>query len=622
MAEVSLDTIHVLHVDDDPGFVGLAAKFIERHDERVNVETALNPTDALDHIRTNSVHCVVSDYDMPERNGIEFLKAVRKEFPDLPFILYSGKGSEEVASDAISAGVTDYFQKKSGTDQYAVLTNRICNAVEATRFERTADQRQHHLDQILKAVPGCVVRIDYDGQFVFANQRAKDVLGLEPGDVAARTYNDPEWHITDMAGDPIPDEELPFRQVRDSGKPLYGYRHMVEWPDGTRKALQVNGAPLFDDGDVQSTVFAITDITEQVARERELRQTTRRLNLALEATDTGVWEWNIRTDEVVWNGTLERMLGIEPGTFDGTYEAQVEYIHPEDVSLVERSIDEALDHDGVFQVEFRMEREDGKRIWVEGRGKPFADDGSKRMTGTITNITNRKDSEKALARREVLDPSVALEFHSDQLARTVLGQTDGTIEFSMEGVVPQSDGTQLLYVSVRGSTVTASQAILDAIPTVEDSRLLSTVGDSARYKISVGTGSLATTFARFGGVLQSLEFGDDTCEIAGEFPETVEPEAVTEAVRETYPDMELASQRRVIKPAFLREIMNDRLTERQRTVLGMAHYSGYFDQPRQSTGDELAGQLGITRQTFNTHLRKAQARVFHATFDEAVELPS
>lgn len=66
---------------------------------------------------------------MPGQNGIEFLETDREEYPNLPFILYTGKGSEEVASDAISAGATDYLQKGSGTDQYQLLANRTPNAV-------------------------------------------------------------------------------------------------------------------------------------------------------------------------------------------------------------------------------------------------------------------------------------------------------------------------------------------------------------------------------------------------------------------------------------------------------------------------------------------------------------
>lgn len=66
---------------------------------------------------------------MPGINGIEYLEAVREDYPNLPFILYTGEGSEAVASEAISAGVTEYLQKESGTSHYEVLANRIRNAV-------------------------------------------------------------------------------------------------------------------------------------------------------------------------------------------------------------------------------------------------------------------------------------------------------------------------------------------------------------------------------------------------------------------------------------------------------------------------------------------------------------
>ena len=263
------DSITVLHVDDEPDFASVAAEFVRRLDERIEVETEATVDQAMSRLRSSSIDCVVSDYDMPGENGIEFLESVRDTHPDLPFILYTGKGSEEVASDAISAGVTDYLQKKGGTDQYSILANKIANAVEGYRSATVAKHRQHRMEQILKILPSCVVQIDADGQFVFANDRAKEVLGLDPLVVSERTYNDPEWRIKDIHGNPIPDEELPFRQVRDTGEPIYGYLHSIEWPDGTRKLLRVSGAPLRTDaGHVKSTVFSLTDITDQ--REREV----------------------------------------------------------------------------------------------------------------------------------------------------------------------------------------------------------------------------------------------------------------------------------------------------------------------------------------------------------------
>jgi CheY-like chemotaxis protein len=79
--------IRVLHVDDEPDFADLAATFLEREDERFEVETATSASEGLDRLAADGFDCVVSDYDMPGRNGIEFLEAVREEHEDLPFIL-------------------------------------------------------------------------------------------------------------------------------------------------------------------------------------------------------------------------------------------------------------------------------------------------------------------------------------------------------------------------------------------------------------------------------------------------------------------------------------------------------------------------------------------------------
>ncbi|WP_153952675.1 PAS domain S-box protein [Halosegnis longus] len=275
--------IRVLHVDDEPDFADMTATFLEREHSQMTVRTTTNPEEGRRIVADADIDCIVSDYDMPHATGIEFLETIRDTYPDLPFILYTGKGSEEVAADAISAGVTDYLQKDTGNDQYKILANRIKNAVTARRSAVEAEQSRYRLEQILKTVPSCVVQLNYDGEFVFANDRAVEVLGLERSDLTSRAYNDPEWEIRDVNGEPIPDDQLPFRQVRDTGDPLYGFRHTIQWPDGTEKILLVNGAPLFDaDGSVESVVFSLTDITEQWEYEDRLEQTTARLEALFE----------------------------------------------------------------------------------------------------------------------------------------------------------------------------------------------------------------------------------------------------------------------------------------------------------------------------------------------------
>jgi PAS domain S-box-containing protein len=392
------DTIRVLHVDDDSALAETAAAFVERASDRIEVETVHRAAAALDRLRASDVDCVVSDYDMPRCNGIELLEAVREAYPDLPFILFTGKGSEEAASDAISAGVTDYLQKERGTDQYEILAHRITNAVTASRSVAESEARRHRLEQILKTVPGCVVQLDTDGRFTYANRRATEVLGLSQSAVTDRTYNDPEWGIMDLDGDPIPDEELPFRRVHESGEPLYGFQHTIEWPDGTQKVLLVNGAPLFAaDRTVDSVVFSLVDVTERYDRERTLAETERRLQFALEATDMGVWEWHIETNDVVWDRTLERVIGLDPGEFEGTLEAFEERVHPDDRANVRAEVERAVETDGMYETEFRMIHADGDVRWVAVRGQLIEGDDGRRIVGIHQNVTERGRLQSELA---------------------------------------------------------------------------------------------------------------------------------------------------------------------------------------------------------------------------------
>jgi PAS domain S-box-containing protein len=145
------DTIRVLHVDDDATFVDVAATLLEREDERLAVTTATSAREGLDRLAETAFDCIVSDYDMPGRTGIEFLEAVRDVDPDVPFILFTGKGSEDIASDAISAGVSDYLRKGAGDERYRLLANRIENLVDRSHAERrleTRAEQQHRLAEL------------------------------------------------------------------------------------------------------------------------------------------------------------------------------------------------------------------------------------------------------------------------------------------------------------------------------------------------------------------------------------------------------------------------------------------------------------------------------------------
>ncbi|PSP74481.1 hypothetical protein BRC86_05700 [Halobacteriales archaeon QS_3_64_16] len=149
--------VRILHVDDEPDFADLAATFIERERQGFEVHTARSPTEGFAILAEEPIECIVSDYDMPETNGLEFLETIREDHPNLPFILFTGKGSEEIASEAITAGVTDYLNKGSGTDQYTVLANCIDNAVEARRIERRSTDQARTIE-VIRGVTQAVVK--------------------------------------------------------------------------------------------------------------------------------------------------------------------------------------------------------------------------------------------------------------------------------------------------------------------------------------------------------------------------------------------------------------------------------------------------------------------------------
>lgn len=172
----------VLHVDDEPDFASMTKAFLERIDDRLTVRTETSAVDALDTVAEAPIDGIVSDYQMPRMDGLEFLQAVREEHPALPFILCTARGSEEIASDAIAAGVTDYIQKKTDTDQYEVLANRLTNAIDQHKTRQRLWETLSWSSQLLnQSLTG--VYIVQDGQFVFVNEHFASLFEYEPADL-------------------------------------------------------------------------------------------------------------------------------------------------------------------------------------------------------------------------------------------------------------------------------------------------------------------------------------------------------------------------------------------------------------------------------------------------------
>jgi len=169
----------VLHVDDERSFLDLTGAFVARFAPEVEYESVTSPTAALDRLAAGTVDCLVSDYEMPGLHGLELLTEVRSTHPSLPFLLFTGKGSEEIASEAITAGVTDYLQKSTDAGQFELLVHSLRNAVERHRSDIHIQQVYDAIDQVEEGVS----LLDEDDRFVYVNESYASAFGYRPSEL-------------------------------------------------------------------------------------------------------------------------------------------------------------------------------------------------------------------------------------------------------------------------------------------------------------------------------------------------------------------------------------------------------------------------------------------------------
>lgn len=168
------------------------------------------------------------------------------------------------------------------------------------------------------------------------------------------------------------------------GGPQFNMEYRIIWPDGSVHWMIGRGKVIRDQAGAPIRFLGVNvDITDQ-------KQTEERLALALEASQLGIWEWDIPANELVWSDQLKRIFGLKPSA-TVTYEQYLNILHPDDRSKLQQIIEAALKSGESYQIEHRVVWSDGSIHWVLGQGKAFLIDGKPvRMTGTSLNIDERK----------------------------------------------------------------------------------------------------------------------------------------------------------------------------------------------------------------------------------------
>jgi PAS domain S-box-containing protein len=382
--------ISVLHVDDDPALADLTAEMLSEHEAQFTVETVTNAREGLDRLATDSFDCIVSDYEMPGQNGIEFLETVREEHPDLPFILYTGKGSETVASDAIAAGVTDYLQKESGTSQYTVLVNKIRNAVERYRQQERTKATRDRLRQIIDLLPQLVFVKDVGGEFLLANEATAEVYGTTIGNLEGATDGDFAASEEEVEAFRADDQA-----VIESGEPKHIPEEPLTTADGETRLLETTKIP-YDP--VETNGDAVLGISMDITDRKERENMLRRYQYAFESALSGIAITDLDGELIDVNPAFLDMWGYDTKEDAIGGPAVDMWADPERAMSVLETVTER----GRTEDELEAVRADGSTFYARGVNSHLTDsDGNPiGVIASFFDITDRKEREAELERKQ------------------------------------------------------------------------------------------------------------------------------------------------------------------------------------------------------------------------------
>jgi len=241
---------------------------------------------------------------------------------------------------------------------------------------------------LLDAIAGGVILQDARGFAVYANTAALELIGLSFAEISGATPIREGWRATDEKGDDLGLEEQPAAAALRTGEKqqlLVG----ITLPDGDRRwlwneAVAVTGRS----GKPELVISSFIDLTAR-------RMVEERLELAIDAGRIGIWDWNIPTNDLVWSEHVERLFGLAPDEFEGTFEAFLVRVHPDDRQLVREAITTAVQHGGRYETELRVVWPDGSVHWLLAVGEAFRNTRGVpvRMLGVTRDITARREAE-------------------------------------------------------------------------------------------------------------------------------------------------------------------------------------------------------------------------------------
>ena len=377
---------HILYVDDERDLLVITKTFLEKIGN-IQVDTSFSATDSLNSGTLSTYDAIISDFQMPGMSGLEFLKTVRKNLPDMPFILFTGRGREEVVIEAINNGVDFYIQKGGDpSSQFAELTHKVKQAIERRRAEKNRIESEEKFSTVFRVNPSMEAITDLEsGVLVDVNEAFLKGTGFSREEVVGKT----SWEARIIAED----RESLLDRIKDL-KPGGSIRN-IELPILTKSGeiliTRVNFEYLIISG--RHLLFAQgIDITEwrrsEASKERFRFMVEKSGDEVYLVKPDGFLEYVNLAAARSLGYTVEEMLHLHISKFDPEYGPHFREYFEENKS-----------HD-MSPIETVHVGKDGKKIIKEIRTIFLRIEGEEYICGFARDITDQKKAVEALYESE------------------------------------------------------------------------------------------------------------------------------------------------------------------------------------------------------------------------------
>jgi PAS domain S-box-containing protein len=257
--------IRVLHVDDEATDHELIRYKLNKYAEDISLQWVNSVDNAISELEQGEIDCVLSDYQMPGRNGMELLQEIQQAYSRVPFIFLTGQGNERLAVEALRNGAVDYFTKNESFAQYARLINSIRSAVSSKRIEQEKNSYKNSLiesEQKWRAyIENCPIGFfvaNKKGRHQVVNSAACEMLGYTRDELLQLT-------VFDLRERPSDDIRQHFESLPISGQIKRIAR--LKKKDGSRLPVLLEAVKVRDD----QFMAYFSDISEQQRTEAQIK---------------------------------------------------------------------------------------------------------------------------------------------------------------------------------------------------------------------------------------------------------------------------------------------------------------------------------------------------------------